>query len=374
VALGNQSGDFYSLDNGNSELSGLWDGDCHLMATLLLESYDIYSGRTGGLPTALNGRWNCSGSTSSADEVGRYAGRSMGYFNTVTTKNDYIDLASSQQIVRCGFAMYVDALYDFGSLTSGQQFWDWRDSAGTLQCDLTLDAHGRFRVRRNGATTVAQSGTTKRVKSRRWHTIEIEIKIDNTTGYVLMYLDGVEIINATALDTQQTANANCARVAFKATTGLDTQHLVDDLWVTDGTSYGDCRFQQLVPTSDDTVALTKSTGSTNYGVVDEPQVNTSDYVSGTAAGDKDTYGITDLDSTLDTVKTAMLVAYANNITPAGTSRAFLVSGATTDNTPAITNTTTFSRIQEIFDLDPNTGAAWTVSNINACKVGVEVAT
>lgn len=345
------------------------------MATLLLESWDIYSGRTGGSPTGSNGRWSSTGSTSSSIVAGRYGGRQMEYYNTVTAKTDYLDLVSASQTVRGGFSLYVENLYNFGVLTSGQPLFDVRDASNTVHCDFTLDASGMFRCRRAASTSIASSDKTiQKVMGARYHHIEFEIYIHDTAGTVKMWIDGVQVMNGSSLDTANSATLSVGRFAWRATTALDTYHYIDDVWITDGTSYGDCRFEQLLPTGDDTVALTPSTGSTNYGVVDEAVVNTSDYVSGTTAGDKDTYTLADLPSTLDEVMTAMVVAYANNITPAGTSRAFLVSGATTDNTPAITNTTTFSRIQEIHDVDPDTAAAWTVSGINACKVGVEVAT
>lgn len=344
------------------------------MTTLLLESWDIYSGRTGGSPTASNGRWTSSGSTSSDDEPGRYGGRQMGYYNTVTAMTDYIDLASASATVRGGFSFYIESLFDAGVLTSGQPIFDVRTAAGTVHCDFTLDASGMWRCRRGASTSIATSDKAlAKVRGGRYHHIEFEIYIHDSAGTVKMWIDGVQCMNGSGLDTANHATTTVGRFAWRATTALDTHRYIDDLWITDGTSYGDCRFEQLLPTGDDTVALTPSAGS-NYQCVDEAQVNTSDYVSGTTAGDKDIYTLADLPSTLDEVMTAMIVAYANNITPAGTSKANLISGSTTDDTPAITNTTTFARIQEIHDVDPDTGVAWTVSGINACKVGVEVAT
>lgn len=344
------------------------------MATLLLESWDIYSGRTGGLPDASNGRWNSTGSTSSSVSAGRFGGRQMEYANTVTTMTDYLDLASSAQTIRGGFSFQILSLQDAGVLTSGQPIFDVRDSSNVVHCDFTLDASGMWRCRRAATTSIATSDRSiRRIRGGRYHHIEFEIKIDDTTGTVKMWIDGILVMNGSGLDTANSATLSVGRFAWRATTALDTTRYIDDLWITDGASYGEARSVQLLPDAYDSGNLVAST-STNVSCVDEAIVNTSDYVQGTTAGDKDTYSLANLPSTLDTVCTAMVIAYANNITPAGTSRAFLVSGATTDNTPAITNTTTFSRIQEIHDVDPNTAAAWTVSNINACKVGVEVAT
>jgi hypothetical protein len=120
--------------------------------------------------------------------------------------------------------------------------------------------------------------------------------------------------------------------------------------------------------------LTPSAGS-NYACVDETDPNATDYVTSGTAGHIDTYTFTDMIGNNPIVK-----AVVNNLwalkSDSGTmyAKSKYRRGGTDYTGSNLTPSTTYTCLQNIYETDPATSAAWTKANVNASEFGVEVST
>jgi hypothetical protein len=109
-----------------------------------------------------------------------------------------------------------------------------------------------------------------------WQYIEFEINIDNTAGYVNMWVDGVQVwTSATNIDTMQTTGLTFDNVRFHMA-GLTLPCILDDVYVCDNTGtvnntqLGDSTVELLLPTGDGSLSgWTPSSGTDHYAMVDD---------------------------------------------------------------------------------------------------------
>ena len=101
----------------------------------------------------------------------------------------------------------------------------------------------------------------------------------------------------------------------------------------------------------------------------------ADYVQSSTVGDKDTYNYTSITPLVGTIHGVQTVPYAAK-TDAGTRTIVNVarSGSSESNSSSRTLSTTALYYPSVNELNPATGLAWTVSEINAGEFGVKVNT
>jgi hypothetical protein len=211
-----------------------------------------------------------------------------------------------------------------------------------------------------------------------WKHYEIHLQIGDADGAVRVWVDTVLKLTADNTDTDAAATSGntITGFGFKANR-VDNSNYVNfsiaDVVIDDGTfgtQLGKHRMSVLVPTSDDSVQFTRSTGSDSYALLDENPVGTSDYVQSSTLNQQDTFNMSDLPYTPATIWCVEVDSWC--LRSSGTSctlTSVLVSGATTDLGAGTSLGTTLTTARERFDLDPNTGAAWTASGVNALKSG-----
>lgn len=132
------------------------------------------------------------------------------------------------------------ATFHFNSFAATQllhSFWD----IGTLQMSLTVETDGTIGFRRGG-TTFATGSTlvahsAESVTSGSTHVIEWSVTIDNSSGVVKVWIDGVlTTLNLTSQDTQTSANNYANRVGFAPPFSngatIDADHLYEFFWLT----------------------------------------------------------------------------------------------------------------------------------------------
>lgn len=220
-----------------------------------------------------------------------------------------------------------------------------------------------------------------------FHYVEIKAVFSNASGVVIVNVDGVEVLNVTGADTQATGNAYATRFSLGAQGNGNGKTMVyDDLYIMDGTDgtatqgaafnsfLGDVRVDDLLPESaGDSTQWTPSTGN-NYQCVDETTRNDdTDYVSSSNIGDKDLYNVPSLSSATGTVK-AVLVTMRARKDDAGTRtiKAKVKHGGVEGNGVNHGLSTSYAYLQDVFGINPSTSAAWTIAEVNAAQVGVEV--
>lgn len=208
--------------------------------------------------------------------------------------------------------------------------------------------------------------------------IEVWPVINNASGSVTIDVNGIQLVNITGQDTQQSPNAWWDRFEI-----YNAQ--VDDLYYCDTTAgagtnpcntfLGDPRVYTQFPTSDGTVAWTPK-ASTNWSQVSEVAFDgDATYNSSSTVGQQDIFNIGALPGTANTfLGVQVTVAARKDDAGARQINVVLKSGATTSTGTARNMTdTTYVYWSELFSVDPNTSASWTAANINASQPGYKMA-
>lgn len=293
--------------------------------------------------------------------------------------NSYVTLTLDNQatwIVGC--ALRVAAVATTGDVP----FLAVRDGA-TTQLDVVVNlTTNTLSVRRGGSTTLGT--TTYVVPLSTYLYLELAVTLHSTAGAVTLRVNGATVLALTSVNTQQTANAyaQTLRVGNTGTVATVGNLDFDDLYVCDGsgsaphnTFLGDCRVDTLFPTSDGTSQQwTPSTPGTHYTLVDEAAPNTTDFVSSSTVGHRDTYGMQDLTAMTGTIYGVQLnLAALKSDAGSRSVKPLLVSGASEALGAATALGTSQTYTRHVQTTDPATGAAWAESAINAMQTGAEAA-
>jgi hypothetical protein len=239
---------------------------------------------------------------------------------------------------------------------------------------LVLLDGGRIQIARadNGAqvaVTVNPVWTTAGV----WR--YIELKYSPVSGACELRVDGSVVASGT-LPTQ----ANIWEVRFPDVPASTPQLWTDDVYVVDtsGTTnndyLGDVRVDLLMPTADGAHAgMTPSTGTAHYALVDEAAPNTTDYVSSSVAGTKDTYIFQDISTNTAAIFGVAVTNYARKDAAGAGALANIVRiGGTNYLQPVAQLSASWTANENLVPLNPATNSPWTTSDVNSAEFGVEV--
>jgi hypothetical protein len=256
------------------------------------------------------------------------------------------------------------------------------------QCGLSILNDGKLRAVRGSANGAGFSsavelgvGTTV-LSAATWYYIEFRCFIDDSAGQFEVRVNGTTEINLTGVDTKNQSFDYSSVVSLMGGNGANSIYKVyDDLYVRTSSStsaesggfLGDIKVKPYYPNGDGTyTALTCSTGSTHYTLVDETAPNTTDYVSSSTALQKDSYNFQDASET-GSIKAVQLSAYCYKM-DAGFRGidVFCKSGATESFATSLPLSTTAKYALKVFEQDPNTSADWSQANLNAAEFGVRI--
>lgn len=184
---------------------------------------------------------------------------------------------------------------------------------GTPQVSVVLNTDGTLSVTRGGNyNRAATLGTTSyALSAAAFYFVELKVVIHASAGTVDLRVNGVSRLSLTGLNTRNTANTSWNGV-FLGNMGanswpfnnLSNYVVYDDWYICDGTTQsgpnafndflGPVYAQTVQPTADGNyTAFTPSTGSSHFALVDEnPPTDDTDYNTGAAIGDRDSYQYT----------------------------------------------------------------------------------
>lgn len=248
------------------------------------------------------------------------------------------------------------------------------DAANVPQITITLDTTGVLSVwRGNGSgskftTKLGDSGTPA-ITANAWNHIEAKVKIDNATGTVEVRVNGVTVINLTGQDTQASGNTESSQVRIEVTGAGTTGFYVDDVIAWDTTTsfnndfVGDRKVVTDFPDADTAdVAWTRSTGSTNFGVIDENPPNAdTDYLTTITLNAKAGVDFPDLPAEVTNVAAVILI-HKSKKTDAGDANVQLKLGSGGGSSAAGADrpmTTAYTLYHDVFQVDPQTSAPFT---------------
>jgi len=354
------------------------------MALVAIDGFDLYNGVGAG--TGIGGKWVVDATSGNLLLVsGRVGGQALfvGGQNTGTANAQvHRVLPSNYTDIGLGFALKVDAIASMNATTTNNIFAVLTDSSASVQVGLAVGNDGKlhaYRLTGFNAGTLLGSTAAGVMVTGTWQYVEWGVTISDTVGVFTLKVDGVSVLNLTAQDTRNGAPTTVNRIYFTQLLNNSTFSVnninVDDLYIVDSaTTLGERRVQTCYPTSDVAQGFARSTGSTNYTLVDETLANgDTDYVQGSTVGDVDTYGFGDVTGTPTTIDAVQVSAFAEKTDVTARQIALqLKSGATTSDGANFALTTAYAKYERIAALDPNTSGAWSASSVNALQGGPKV--
>lgn len=208
-----------------------------------------------------------------------------------------------------------------------------------------------------------------------WYYIELKIKCHDTLGSAEIRVNGVTVASGTNLDTNVAATAGITGVALVNVGGVsrwNDLYICDTMGSVNNDFLGDVRVDAHYPTSDGATHIwTPSTGTDHYALVDEIAPNTTDYNSTNTLNAVDTLGVETFKNAGGVVKGVQTVV-CHTKEDAGECRiAPVVRSGGVDYVGAdvAPSNGSYMYMTTPYDVNPNTGGAWTEANCNALQVG-----
>lgn len=324
------------------------------MALLFMDGFDagdfIQKGWSGG-------------SSSTASRFG--SGRSL-------ANPGRLKFAASSQII-VGFAAVTNYTNNF----NGYMFGIFTDGGATGHLLFNVDVSGVL-VYRAGTGVIATGPLPGTFNPSLWNYYEVSATIATTGGTVVVRVNGQEVINFTGNTRNGGTSTNIDAIAQSQ---YFASSVYDDLYVCDGTGpapwntfLGDVRVLTSSPSAAGaSTQFTPSSGA-NYTTVNELPFSASQYVQSGNVGERDTYTMTDIPTTVSSVLGVQnnIITKKTDTGPMSTKPA-IVSGGTVyygASTPLTGNDTTLIDVRAI---NPATGTRWSITDVNSLEAGMEVA-
>lgn len=247
--------------------------------------------------------------------------------------------------------------------------------SGSAQMGLRVNADRSISICRD--TTALATTPSPVLVPLAWHRIELFVVQDDAAGQYALRVDGSTVIPlVTGADTRNGADTTFTRVTWGNLQGVNTT--VDDYTFNDSTGsvnnswLGDLCIETLRPNADVSINWTRNVGTSNWDAVDEQQLSTGEFLS-TASLVKDRLGLTNLTGTPATIFGISSIYHADkNGAGPSSMRANLNSGGSIANgTTRNMNTSAFTYMEPITELDPQGSVAWSAARVNALDVEIE---
>lgn len=300
---------------------------------------------------------------------GRFGGPSLRLSNT--THFITSPVFTPDPVFILNFAMALTNV--FGSSNRILSFAD----SGATHVDVRTNSSGQLVATRNG-TTLATSTLT--LTNNVQHYFEIKVTINDSTGEVIIKVDGVEFINVSGVDTRNGSTANVDRFGFGFTVSSITMD-VSQIYAQNGAGaadndfIGDLRIAGVVASgTGNSAQFTPSAGS-NFQCVDESNPNDdTDYNESNTVNHIDTFAFNNF-SIGGTVKALQITTYAKK-TDAGARQ--IADAMRIGGTDYIGTTKTLASSYQMHIegrvLSPATGVAFTEAEINGAEFGYKLIT
>jgi hypothetical protein len=247
----------------------------------------------------------------------------------------------------------------------------------TSQMDLRLTGTGQLQVTRGG--TVLATSAVGLITAAVWNYIEFQTTINNTTGAYSVHLNGAAVsgLTATGVNTRMSANNTADTIALPNFPGGSTFDY-SDFYMNDGTGsspnngfWGDTRIDTQVPTgAGNYTQWTPSTGSNWQNVDDMPPNSDTDYNSDSTVGHIDSFAVSSVVPLTGTVYARQVALFARKDDAGLRQIAPLFRHSTTDSVgTTVTLSTSYQYYFQLYETNPATSSAWTISDCNGDESG-----
>lgn len=252
---------------------------------------------------------------------------------------------------------------------------------GTCHVSATVNNVGTFKIYRDRLGAVLGESASAIYSANNWVYLELEVFINDTTGYARLYREGVEIISVSGVDTRNGATGVINQIALDngvnnpGTSGQDSDY-DDCYWLDNGGTapanapLGPVRVDRLLPNSDGaTTDFTPSSGAVRHHMVDEslPDGDTTYNESG-VSGHRDIVGLSDLPTASGTIFAVTSRVRARR-TDADTIQLIpsIISNTVEEDGTARTLSSSYEEYSDMFPLNPDGDVAWSDSAVNALQ-------
>jgi hypothetical protein len=251
----------------------------------------------------------------------------------------------------------------------------------TEMLTVTCSATGTLSVRLGGRSDPALTTSVLTISHSTYYFLEFKVTLHDSTGSYELRIDGATFTSGSGVDTLEPGAATWDGIVLGGTNVALTYSVdFDDVYVCDGTSgsnnnfLGDHRIVCVVASAGNGTHIdyAASSGSDRGAMVDDNPPNVSDYVQGAVSGDRVTFNFPALGVT-GTVKAVQTVNLAKAEAAGIRTQvpAFRIGGADYDGSGSILGSDWLYQV-EVHPTNPDTVAAWTVSEIDGAEFGAAV--
>ena len=262
-------------------------------------------------------------------------------------------------------------------------------NGASIHVVLVRGGGGEIQVCRSAPGNVLGTSATGVLPTGAWSYVEAKVTVHDTTGSAVLRVNGVQVLNLTNVDTKDSSLTTAASLKLghnSAFTPPGIGNAFDDVYIADTTGsvnndfLGELTVEHLRPASDDTAQWVGSDGNStaNYDLVDEAGAyNGTDFVASSTVGQRDLYVPVPSTLPISAPVLGVVVSAVAMKTDAGTRTAKLIckegSGGTVRQSADIGLPTSFGELRAVFERKGD-GTQFTVADVNALRVGIEVST
>lgn len=333
------------------------------MSTLHLDGFDHYA--TADITQAYTTSGTATITATNARNGTCLSLSNGGYINYA--------LSTSWNTLFAGFALRT------ASLATAIDFISFYYS-GTIQIHAVLNTNGTISIYRGTGTGTLLGTTSTALSINTWYYIEFGSSFVNSS-IINFRINGVDALTLSAQNTNPAASGKAN--AIRLTSSTSTTVLFDDWYVNNyvgpspnNSFLGDVRMEFDVPSSDGAYTAWTASAGARYAAIDDTTPDgATTYIYTSNPTDKDSANFGSLSGPTQQVLAASLWASAGTDAGTHTFKMFtqpsLATNATIYKSPAYTFGTSYSYFENVWDINPQTGAAWTVAEANAAQFGVE---
>lgn len=295
-----------------------------------------------------------------------------------------------EQKTRAGvaFAMYMEEL-PANPLRIGVAFCDEDNSPNLVFYVLPT---GAIQAYRGGIPTTINTftgtllGTSSvALVAKGYNHVEIWATADNAAGAFEVRVNGVTVLNVAGVNTVASSKEEFSQVRIgefgwrSQDVGMQADWYIDDIYAADDAGainndfVGDLKVYTKFPVADTTTQdWSPSTGATAWPILDNNPADDGQYLTANDPGDTLIEEMDDLPAEVVTIAGVQPTVRAWK-TDAGNAKVQLgvVSGSVVDVGVEHALSQAISYHWDVFEVDPETGAAWTIDGFNDAQVSLE---
>jgi len=349
------------------------------MALLFMEGFD-----TGDAD--LVGKWNRKPIAPDAGPSTLYGRNDQGIrftSNATPRRGEHAFASSTEDVMICGAAIRPATLTGSPTNASHGFFVIGEDGVHTSDdehCSVAMGLNGVL-IAFGPTNNVLATSATGVMSVDTWSYVEAKFTVHDTTGSIVVNVNGTQVINVTGEDTRNGGSGYANMYRFGSY--HLTQYSMDDLYLSDDTGssphntfFGDVKVSKLLPNGNGNYSnLTGSDAdqTDNYLQADENPPNESDWNGSATAADEDTYALEATTEGTGTVLGIQVTNFASKDSSGTISGRNMIRTNSTDYFGSDeVMSESWSTIQTIWAINPNDSLAWELADLDALEAGFEV--